>query len=111
MKVRNAMVEHTMRKTFLKNFKNFTYIYIYICIYVGSWRKSYKKNSSTLVPNIYIYIYIYIYQSIKEKNPKVHIKEVKKSPMGSKRYLINKKNQNVHQGCTKKQEEHIARNH
>jgi len=71
-----------------------------------------EKVTKKILPHLYqIYIYIYIYQSIKEKNPKVHIKEVKKSPMGSKRYLINKKNQNVHQGCTKEQEEHIARNH
>jgi len=41
----------------------------------------------------------------------MHVKEVNKSNMGSKRYLINEKNQNVHQRCTEKQEEHIARNH
>jgi len=47
----------------------------------------------------------------RKKNLKMHVKEVKKSTMRSKRYLINEKNQNVNQRCPKKQEEHIARNH
>jgi hypothetical protein len=41
----------------------------------------------------------------------MQIKEVKKNIMGSKRYLINKKNQNAHQECIEEQKEHIARNH
>jgi hypothetical protein len=67
-----------------------------------------EKVTKKQFPHLYQKKEIPIY---KKKTPKMHVKEVKKNTMGSKRYLINKKNQNVYQRCTEKQEEHITKNH